>query len=807
MFARPSMSISSPICALSWRRTARIPAALAAALFIFAGAAFAQRQTLDQRPPAPQDQAASPPLTPAAVAKGKTIFGVTCVVCHGSNAGGTDRAPALTNNRELRGFNASQIAGIIKNGRGGMPAFHTLPPATIQSLVAYVRSLNATAFDFAPVGDVDAGQKIFFGSGHCGDCHMVMGQGGVNGPDLSDAGRQSSLDDLKRAVQDPAARRLPNYAVVDVAMPDGSTLRGFARGQGTHDLQLQTFDGQLHLLREGEYTSVTTEPASYMPAFTGTPDDLRDLIAYLARLGGVPVGPATAPQQAPTPADMDAIVNPKPGDWPTYAGNLNGNRFSPLDQINASNVSQLQPAWSYTIPFFGLETTPLVKDGVMYVTGPNQIYALDARTGRQIWAYTRPRTTEGTIAGDAARGANRGVALLGDRVFFITDNAHLICLHRLTGALLWDEYLPPDKPEHYGGTSAPLVVGNLVIAGVSGGDEGIRGFISAYDAATGNLVWRFWTVPRPGDPGYETWKGSAYALGGGSTWMSGSYDAETNVLYWAVGNPYPDTDGDDRGGDNLYTNSDLALDPKTGKLLWYFQFTPHDLHDWDATEPLVLIDAPFQGQPRKLLLHANRNGFYYVLDRTTGKMLLATPFAKKLNWASGIAADGRPILLPANDTSVEGVKTCPAVRGATNWYSTAYNPATGLYYVMTVEDCTVYHKAQNGGYGRYNDPSDPPMKFLRAIEIDTGKFAWEVPLIGPVESNYSGVVATAGDLVFFGETSGGFAAVEAKTGKSLWHFETNQAFHASPMTYMVDGRQYVAIASGANILSFALPEK
>ena len=777
--------------------------ALAAVIFIFASAAAAQQFGPPNLPPSPP----GPPLTPAAVSTGKARFNVMCVVCHGSNAVGTDRAPALVNNRELRGFNAAEIAAIIKNGRGGMPSFHVLPAATIQSLVAYVRSLNATAFDFAPAGDTAAGQKIFSGSGHCSDCHMVMGQGGVNGPDLSDAGRQGSLDDLKRAVQNPGARRMANYAVVDVKMADGSTLRGFARGQGTHDLQLQTFDGQLHLLREGEYTSATTEAASYMPAFSGTSDELRDLVAYLARLGGVPVGPATAPQQPVTAAEMDAILKPKPGDWPTYAGNLNGNRFSTLDQITSTNVGALQPAWTYSIPFFGLETTPLVLDGVMYVTGPNQIYALDAGTGRQIWAYTRPRTTEGTIAGDAARGANRGVAVLGDRVFFITDNAHLICLHRLTGALLWDVYMPPDKPMHYGGTSAPLVVGDLVIAGVSGGDEGIRGFVAAYQATTGALVWRFWTVPKPGDPGYETWKGSDYATGGGATWTSGSYDAETGVLYWAVGNPYPDTDGDDRGGDNLYTNSDLALDAKTGKLLWYFQFTPHDLHDWDANEPLVLVDAPFQGQQRKLLLHANRNGFYYVLNRTNGKLLLATPFVKKLNWASGIGADGRPLLLPANDTSVEGVKTCPAVRGATNWYSTAYNPATNLYYVMTVEDCTIYHKAQNGGYGRDNDPADAPMKVLRAIQIDTGKFAWEVPLIGAVEANYSGVVSTAGNLVFFGESSGGFAAVDATTGKFLWHFEANSAIHASPMTYMADGRQYVAIASGANILSFALPEK
>jgi alcohol dehydrogenase (cytochrome c) len=355
----------------------------------------------------------------------------------------------------------------------------------------------------------------------------------------------------------------------------------------------------------------------------------------------------------------------------------------------------------------------------------------------------------------------------------------------------------------YGGTSTPLIAGDLVIAGVSGGDDGIRGLLAAYKATTGEEAWRFWTVPLGGEPGSETWKGDANPQGG-ATWTTGSYDTETGILYWGIGNPYPDTDGDERGGDNLYTASDLAFDAKTGKLLWHFQFTPHDLHDWDANQPLVLADAPFHGRERKLLLHANRNGFLYVLDRTNGELLQATPLVKKLTWASGVGSDGRPQLLPANETTAQGVKTCPAVRGATNWYSTAYNPSTHLYYVMTVEDCSIYRKAHDGGYGRVNDPTDPPIKILRAIAIETGKIVWELPLAGSPEKNYAGVLSTAGGLVFFGETSGGFAAVDAKTGAHLWHFEANEAWKASPMTYMVDGRQFVAIASASNILSFAL---
>jgi alcohol dehydrogenase (cytochrome c) len=390
-------------------------------------------------------------------------------------------------------------------------------------------------------------------------------------------------------------------------------------------------------------------------------------------------------------------------------------------------------------------------------------------------------------------------------VLYITDNAHLICLHRLTGALLWEVDMP-GRPGKYGGTSAPLVVNDLVVAGVSGGDEGIRGFIAAYKAASGEEAWRFWTVPAVGDPEMKTWTNTKDPQGG-ATWTTGSYDPETGLLFWAIGNPYPDTDGDNRLGDNLYTNSDVALDAKTGKLRWHFQFTPHDLHDWDANQPIVLADVPYQGRERKLLLHANRNGFFYVLDRTNGKFLQGTAFVNKLTWASGIDANGRPIEIPGHGTTEGGVKTCPAVRGATNWYSTAFSPATGLYYVMSSEDCTIYRKAQNGGYVPVNDPADPPSKVLRALAPDSGRIVWEYPMKGSPEKNYSGVLAMGGGIVFFGETNGAFVAADAKTGKPLWRYEGNQPIKGSPMTYQVNDRQYIAIAAGPNILAFALPER
>jgi alcohol dehydrogenase (cytochrome c) len=458
----------------------------------------------------------------------------------------------------------------------------------------------------------------------------------------------------------------------------------------------------------------------------------------------------------------------------------------------------------------GLEVTPVVVDGVMYVTAANEAYALDARNGRQIWHYSRPRTPR--LVGDAASGINRGVAVLGDRVFMVTDNARLIALHRLTGQLLWDVEMA-DYRQNYGATSAPLVVNDLVISGVSGGDEGVRGFLAAYKASTGERVWQFWTVPAAGEPGSETWVGRAMEHGCASTWLTGTYDPETRLLFWPTGNPCPDYNGDERKGDNLYSNSVLAIDPDTGKLKWYYQFTPHDLHDWDATETPMLVDAQFHGEPRKLLLQGNRNGYFYVLDRVTGKVLLAEPFVRNITWASGIGPDGRPKLLPGNEPTVEGQRVCPSVEGAANWPSTAFSPATGLFYMFAAESCTLFSKndqwweagrAFYGGGTRRSPADDTGTKYLKALDIQTGKTVWEIPDVGGGILS-SGLMATAGGLVFYGDDNGAFVAADAKTGKLLWHFNTGGGWKAGPMTYMVDGNQYVGVAAASTILAFALP--
>jgi PQQ-dependent dehydrogenase (methanol/ethanol family) len=376
----------------------------------------------------------------------------------------------------------------------------------------------------------------------------------------------------------------------------------------------------------------------------------------------------------------------------------------------------------------------------------------------------------------------------------VTGNAHLIALHRVTGRLVW-EVVMPDEAQHYGGTVAPLVVKDMVIAGVAGGDWGIRGFVAAYKAGTGERVWRHWTVPGKGDPGSETWKGTAVTYGGGATWLTGSYDTETDTLYWATGNPWPNSDDRERGGENLFTNCVLALDPATGKLKWYYQFTPHDVHDWDATEPNVLVNAKFRGEDRKLLLHADRNGFFYVFNRTNGRLLLAEKFLRRVTWASGIGSDGRPQLSPESDVS------CPD--HATNWNGTAFSPVTGLYYVMALEKCSV--KLSPGSWKTERPREEPGKKYLRALDIQTGEIVWEIPQTGPIDGKRAaGVLGTAGGILFYGDPSGYFIAADERDGQTLWRVPLNATIKTSPMTFTVDGKQFVALAVGSNVMCFGL---
>jgi PQQ-dependent dehydrogenase (methanol/ethanol family) len=378
----------------------------------------------------------------------------------------------------------------------------------------------------------------------------------------------------------------------------------------------------------------------------------------------------------------------------------------------------------------------------------------------------------------------------------VTDNAHLIALNRVTGRLVW-EVVMPDEPQKYGGTMAPLVVKDMVIAGVGGGDWGIRGFLDAYKAATGERVWRHWTIPAEGEPGFETWKGSAVKYGGGGTWLTGSWDPETDTLFWATGNPWPNSDDSQRGGDNLFTDSVLALDPSTGKMKWYYQFTPHDVRDWDANQPNVLVNAKFRGQDRKLLLHADRNGFFYVFDRTDGKLLLAEKFMRKLTWASGIDPNGRPVRVPERDIA------CPD--HATNWNGTAFSPATNLYYVMATEKCVA--RLSPGSWKTARPPLDPGKKYLRALDIETGKIVWEIPQEGPTDGKrVAGVLGTAGGLLFYGDASGYFVAADERDGTILWRVPLNAVIKTSPVSFAAGGQQFIALAAGSSIMCFSLTQ-
>ncbi|HUK31356.1 MAG TPA: PQQ-binding-like beta-propeller repeat protein [Candidatus Acidoferrum sp.] len=545
---------------------------------------------------------------------------------------------------------------------------------------------------------------------------------------------------------------------------------------------------------------------------------LRALIAVcllLALCEGIPFGQLeNARGQS---ADANGVINVQQNDllrkpvadnWLSYNGDYTGARYTSLTQITPANVGQMAAQWVFhPVVVSPLEVTPVVVNGIMFVTSANDAYALDAKTGKVLWHHVRAITTG--LVEDASQHHNRGVAILGTRLYMETDNAHLLCLDARSGHLLWEvAYATGNR--NYGATSAPLIVKDKVVVGISGGDAGIRGFLAAFDAETGQEKWRFWTIPGPREKGNESWPGDSYLHGGGATWMPGTYDPDLNTLYWGTGNPAPDFDGSNRPGDDLYTSCVLALDPDTGTLKWYFQYSPHDLYDYDAVQTPVLVDATLKGQPRKLIVSANRNGFLYILDRTNGKFLFGKSFFQNENWASGLDQNGRPIstgVIP----NEKGVRVCPSNGGATNWYSPSYNPATHMFYFRSYEACAILKSEEEAFtegrpyYGSAIQTSGETGKgYINAFDLDTLDFTWRAPQLGGYKG-WGGVMSTATGLVVFGDDALNFVVADARTGKPLWHFHVGQLVHASPMSYAVDGKQYFAIAAGSDIFSFALP--
>ena len=493
--------------------------------------------------------------------------------------------------------------------------------------------------------------------------------------------------------------------------------------------------------------------------------------------------------------------------WTTYGKNYAGWRYSELTAINARNIKRLAPAWIFqTRAPGGMETTPLVHDGILYITGTsNNAWAVDLKTGKSIWHYSKtPPKPLDLCCGEV----NRGFAMQGDRLFKVNIEDTLVALDRATGKVLWETELG-DYRKGYSGTVAPLVVKNLVIVGTAGAEFGIRGFVDAYDVATGKRVWRFHTIPLAGEPGGETW-GNAKVRAGGSTWVTGTYDPELNLTYWGTGNPGPDMNGDVRPGDNLYSCSLVALDADTGKLKWHFQFTPHDVHDWDAIGDPVLVDLQINGATRKAVVQANRNGHYYALDRGTGKLLLVKPYTQ-VSWTKEFTPEGRPIVLPGQEPSEEGTKSCPGLGGGHNWNATTYSPRTGLHYFTSTDGCHMFYRTeQQYVEGQWYQLStvdsvkgEDDKKSIVAVESATGTVKWRRELHG---NPLGGMLSTASDLVFYGDNSGNLVALDAHTGEPVWHFQTGSQITAPPISFEFEGKQYVVVAAGNVVLAFTLTE-
>jgi alcohol dehydrogenase (cytochrome c) len=595
----------------------------------------------------------------------------------------------------------------------------------------------------------------------CASCHGAGGIGGT-APDLT---RQN----YNNGDSDWAVYRTISLGVANTAMP-------------AHDLEERSIWSLIAYLRSQQFDSSQREPAL-----------------------GLSVEPVTRPRLEANP--------PETGNWLSYSGSLDGLRYSELTQIDRSNAHRLQVSWIHQFSgnYSIVETTPLVNGSVMYVTEPpNIIHALDPATGASIWRYEHSNQADLKLC---CGEINRGVALFEDMVLMGTLDAHLVAVDAATGKERWKVRLD-DHDRGVSITSAPLVVKDLVIVGYGGGDLGLRGFLDARSVKDGSLVWRFYTVPEPGQPGNETWAGDSWKTGGGATWLTGVYDPKLNLLYWGVGNPAPDYQGDLRAGDNLYSCSVIAINPDTGELAWHFQFVPHDERDWDSNQMPALVDIEWEGRERPLILWANRNGFYYVLDRETGEFLQATEFARQ-NWAERIDENGRPVPNPEAVLTSEGTLTSPSPIGAISWQSTSYSLRTKLHYLPALDWSELVYKHQTpaeytpGDYflggERKPVPNEDLMYSVRAMDPTTGKIAWSYDL--PKRKTWwktGGVVSTAGDLVFGGDFKQ-FFVLDATNGQELWKLDVGGRINASPITYAVDGKQYFIMAAGRSLVAVGLP--
>jgi alcohol dehydrogenase (cytochrome c) len=750
--------------------------------------------------------------TPAAdeVARGRGLYQTRCADCHGIDAKGV-HGPDLTTILFDNGERDARVLETIRRGVPGteMPASNA-PDQELRAIVAYLHTLNSREDDVV-AGNQENGERIFRAS--CASCHRVNGRGGVLGPDLSRVGATRTSEMLRRDIRDASAVVAPGYQAVTLVTADGTRIRGARKNEDAYSIQIMDVRERLQGYLKSTLREVIAEKKSLMPDFPAerlSNFDREDVVFYLKGLRGNQPSVATEwSLPGITSKDLlDGFLDRT--RWLQYSGDYTGKRHSPLTQITAENVSRLAPQWAFQADTIatgrGFESTPLVVDGVIYLTGANgNAWAIDARTGRQFWRFRYPNAPD--LTAGATYPVNRGFAALGNQLFMVTLDAHVLSLDMKTGAVLWNSVLE-DYKNGYAATPAPLVVKDKVIVGSSGGENPTRGFIQAFDAKTGKKLWRFYTIPGAGEKGSETWPSNEAAVrGGAAAWVTGTYDPELNLIYYGTGNPNPDYYGEERKGDNLYTCSIVALDPDTGQLKWYYQFTPHDTHDWDSNHIPVLADVPIAGQTRKVVMVANRNGFFYALDRATGKLLVAKPFTDT-KWAREIGADGRPVVL-----NEDGTKDClPDFWGGTNFMPPSYDPALKLFFVTARETCVTYFPVkpeikvgQNSVGGGVRRVADRVFDYgaLRAIDPSTGARKWEVRYTTP---SLSGVMSTASGLVFAGDNEGNFIAVDARNGRPLWHYSTGASiWGAAATTFMLDGRQVVLIPSGTTLTAFALP--
>jgi PQQ-dependent dehydrogenase (methanol/ethanol family) len=779
-----------------------------AALFLCVQLAAAQT-----RPDIPNNPFAD---SDSAIDTGRAIFGGTCSACHGE--GGTGgRGPALNTGSFSHGGEDNDLFQVIRGGIPGtqMPSFASFPAEDVWRVVTYLRSLPPRSA--AVTGDTAAGEAVFFGrnsSGSengCSGCHEVNGRGAKSASDLSAEGAKPAAtirDGVLHLLPTPRGAVTPHF--VDVTMRDGRKLQGLVKTEDSVTVHVEQADGKYLMLDRGDIR-ILTERKRAAPRDVAdrlSPRDIDNVVAYLAAHKGRDLTKTIALAPAPVlPYSRLANAATEPQNWSSYWGDFSGRHFSDLKQISPANVKRLQAR--FAAPMLGenvLESTPLVVDGVMYVTGsPGDVAAFDARSGLPIWRFHRKQDVKNPYQ---INPYNKGVAVLDGRVFFGTLDNNLIALDAHTGRELWEKNIN-NTMDGYTITGAPLALKDKVIVGMSGGEMGVRGYLDAYNPADGRLLWRFYTTPGPGVPGNETWAGDSWKLGGAPTWLTGSYDAESNTLIWATGNPAPDFNTQSRKGDNLYSDSVVALDADTGNLKWHYQFTPNDSHDWDSTEDMVLADQTIGGKPRKLLLHADRNGLFYVLDRSNGKFLWAKPFVRQ-TWNLGFDRGGRPIIDPGAEASPAGKGVFP--RSATNFQAPSYDRKSGLFY-LAYNDGPSYVASAPAVYergkqyvGRAVGPQPPDVpagQGIKAIDARTGKVVWDFQT--KVFAPSAGLLGTGGGLLFAATAEGQLLALNAKTGKLLWSFRTGIPITASPMSYAVDGKQFVAVAAGNMIYAFALP--